>query len=381
MIRAIIGANYGDEGKGLAVNYFSGIEQQDKTTLVVRHNGGAQSGHTVETNGKRFVFHELSSGSFNGADTYWDRTYHPDLYALGKEYDAFYELTGNAPIIYCHKEACITTIDDILLNCYKETFDKAGSCGMGVWECIQRGHAGYSITALEAKIYDTMELFNRLKEIRDKYSIPKLFNFAGRYLNKDSDYKDMLLSDTTLFNYAVGVKKNAKLIQLTDSLGEIIDDYDNVIFENGQGLLIDGDYDISHGTPSKTGLYNIRQCLSECGKTLDEVIYVTRTYLTRHGLGDFVEEAPIGYYDDTNIFNEWQGHMRYGKFDTVDDLVRRVKRDCPEIEPHILVTHTNITKGKILTQDGGVDIDSLPFEKIYISDNRHGVSDTVTKHS
>ena len=63
MIKAIIGANFGDEGKGLAINHFS----REGKNLVVRHNGGAQSGHTVERDGKKFVFHELSSGSFNGA--------------------------------------------------------------------------------------------------------------------------------------------------------------------------------------------------------------------------------------------------------------------------------------------------------------------------
>ena len=65
-VRVVIGKNLGDEGKGLAVDFFCG---QVPDTLVVNHNGGSQAGHTVETNGKRFVFHQLSAGSFCGADT------------------------------------------------------------------------------------------------------------------------------------------------------------------------------------------------------------------------------------------------------------------------------------------------------------------------
>ena len=366
MIKAVIGANLGDEGKGLAVNYLS----KEGKNLVVRHNGGAQSGHTVETDGKKFVFHELSSGSFNDADTYWDYTYHPDLYTLGKEYDAFYSLTGKAPIIYCHKDAQITLIDDILLNCFKETYDKAGSCGMGIWECVCRVHYGHRINIKDIQKNDINYFYSRLKLIRNDYSVPKLLEYADKYHASNDTYADMLFSDTTLFNYAVEVKHNIDRIRIVNGLGELFDKYDNIIFENGQGLLIDGDYDKNHGTPSKTGLYNVKSCLRYYGKQLDEAIYVTRTYLTRHGVGNFVDETSIGYYDDTNIYNQWQGNMRYGKFDSIDNLVCRIKNDCPEIEPHILVTHANLTSGKLLTSKGDVDITTLPFEKIYVSENR-----------
>ena len=371
MITAIIGANFGDEGKGLAVNYFS----REGKNLVVRHNGGAQSGHTVENNGKRFVFHELSSGSFNGADTYWDETYHPDLYVLSKEYNDFYDLTGKAPVIYCHKDTKITLIDDVFLNCFKETQNKAGSCGMGIWECVCRNNAGYGVTVEQVKTLDTTTLYHLLLEIRDKYSIPRLLNLAQKYHNPTSDFKDMLLTPATLFNFVLEIKENIECVHLVDDMGVLFDRYDNIIFENGQGLLIDGDLDIEHGTPSKTGLANVRACLKKYGKTLDEAVYVTRTYLTRHGRGEFnVEDPNLEYTDKTNVFNEWQEDIKYGKFNSVDHLVKRIKADCPEITPHLLVTHANITGGKLLTCTGDMDIDKLPFKKIYVSDNKETVS-------
>lgn len=47
--RIVIGKNFGDEGKGLAVDYFSRIAAMNQQPcLVVRHNGGAQAGHSVD---------------------------------------------------------------------------------------------------------------------------------------------------------------------------------------------------------------------------------------------------------------------------------------------------------------------------------------------
>ena len=61
-VKAIIGANYGDEGKGLATDYLTGPD-----SLVVRFNGGAQAGHTVCTpSGQRHVFSHIGAGSFRG---------------------------------------------------------------------------------------------------------------------------------------------------------------------------------------------------------------------------------------------------------------------------------------------------------------------------
>ena len=53
-IKIVIGANFGDEGKGLMTDYFS----QKPNSIVVCSNGGAQRGHTVTTpDGIRHVFH------------------------------------------------------------------------------------------------------------------------------------------------------------------------------------------------------------------------------------------------------------------------------------------------------------------------------------
>ena len=69
MKQIVIGANWGDEGKGLVTDALAA--QAGPNTLVVRFNGGAQAGHTVTTPlGKRHVFSHMSSGTLAGASTH-----------------------------------------------------------------------------------------------------------------------------------------------------------------------------------------------------------------------------------------------------------------------------------------------------------------------
>ncbi|MBR6987086.1 MAG: adenylosuccinate synthetase, partial [Clostridiales bacterium] len=136
MFYAVTGNNYGDEGKGLAVDYLT----LSGHNLVVRHNGGAQSGHTVDREDKRFIFHELSSGSFNGADTYWAATFFPDLYKLEEEINDFSKVSSKPVKIFASPLCCITLLYDVYLNQKREELrgpDKHGSCGMGIWEATK----------------------------------------------------------------------------------------------------------------------------------------------------------------------------------------------------------------------------------------------------
>ncbi|MCX8196788.1 MAG: adenylosuccinate synthase [Candidatus Micrarchaeota archaeon] len=57
-IAAVIGAQWGDEGKGKVVDYYASFAH-----VVVRFNGGANAGHTIVHKGKKFKFHHLPSGS------------------------------------------------------------------------------------------------------------------------------------------------------------------------------------------------------------------------------------------------------------------------------------------------------------------------------
>src|SRR6476619_6442837 len=59
----VVGAQWGDEGKGKVVDVLA-----ERADLVVRYQGGANAGHTVDTGeGKSFVLHQIPSGILQGA--------------------------------------------------------------------------------------------------------------------------------------------------------------------------------------------------------------------------------------------------------------------------------------------------------------------------
>ena len=59
MVRAIVGANWGDEGKGKITDMLA--EQAD---IIVRFQGGSNAGHTIINNYGKFALHLLPSGVF-----------------------------------------------------------------------------------------------------------------------------------------------------------------------------------------------------------------------------------------------------------------------------------------------------------------------------
>ena len=57
MVDVVLGAFYGDEGKGKLIDYLS-----KKAKYAVRFSGGNNAGHTIEADGKKFAFHLIPSG-------------------------------------------------------------------------------------------------------------------------------------------------------------------------------------------------------------------------------------------------------------------------------------------------------------------------------
>lgn len=73
---------------------------------------------------------------------------------------------------------------------------------------------------------------------------------------------------------------------------EFLKEFDNIVFEAGQGLLLDQNNKkyFPHLTPSNTGIKNAKKIIEgiDWGDEINiETCYVSRTYLTRHGAGEF----------------------------------------------------------------------------------------------
>lgn len=390
---AVIGKNFGDEGKGFTC---SRLASSLKNALIIKHNGGGQAGHTVEDpEGKwRFIHHQIGAGAEYHVPTLFADSFMPDLFQLGKEIKDFTELFGFQPILNSEKNARITTIDDVLLNMGAELArgkNRHGSCGMGIEECVQRNAAGYGITVEELAGWTKQDLLDRLKQIRKEYT-ERRAKILGIY--PSNPYYEMLYNEIVLKNFVEEVKKNVNLLTLVDADRKWLEEikhFQHLIFETGQGLLLDQDYEAyaPHLTSSKTGIHNPAVFLEKRGLFLDEAIYVTRPYVTRHGNGPLpceVEpsELPGVGEDLTNQPNEWQGTLRYAKHESLETFFAPVLRDRDSVvclehmgetkrpkhpKLSILVTQLSETGNQLYFDEG-----SIPFETLQKAGEEQGIS-------
>ena len=385
---AVVGKNYGDEGKGLVTASLCSLF---KKPLIIKHNGGAQAGHTVENEerGTRFVHHQIGSGAEYGADTLFAETYYPDLYQIKKEIEEFKSVYGAVPKIFGEEESCITTVDDVLINMAIETQrgeDRHGSCGMGINECSERIKAGYKVTLKQIADASYEQLRNLLANIRKEYTFNRVKELK---INNQNPYYSMIFDENIIDNFAAEIKDNSRFIQLVDADTDWLEHYDGLIFESGQGLLLDRDYIINapHITASKTGITEPVKFLNKRKLELHEAIYVTRTYVTKHGAGPLANEFKRKEWADlqtdmTNLPNEWQGDIRYASHGSLDDFLTPVIEDIKNIniKPSLAITHMNETKGKILFENESVDLVKLKdilghkLQNIYVSWNRQEIT-------
>ena len=152
--------------------------------------------------------------------------------------------------------------------------------------------------------------------------------------------------------------------------------YSTVVFEGGQGLLLDekNEQFAPHITASSTGsryISNLIDLLYEDFQPQVEICYVSRSYVTRHGAGELLYEVSKDQLnpdiqDETNVPNPWQDSIRYGQLDLLS-LKNRIIEDKQyyqvPIQQSIAFTHMNYSNGKIFTPGGLRNI--TPLEKYF----------------
>lgn len=317
---AVIGAGYGDEGKGLVTDFFARKFIKDgRAPLVARCNGGAQAGHTVVDGEKCHVFGHIGAGTFAGSDTYLGSQFIINPLTFEREMGDMKNF-GLRPDVYASPSCRITTIYDMALNSLAELArsQRHGSCGMGINETVARHRSGFFLTL---EMLDDVDItWITLKRIRKEW-VPVRLKELGIIFDDASDavkaqakiYFEMF--DLDMFNMAVELKKHSRAIQIKDP--KIFNPHCNsMIIEGAQGLMIDeflGEF--PYVTRSVTGLPSAITTAYECGYSTVQPVYVTRAYTTRHGAGPLEYEGEVitdkKLYDYTNLDNKWQGAIRF----------------------------------------------------------------------
>lgn len=340
---AVIGANYGDEGKGLVTNYLCReAKSKNHSVLNILTNGGCQRGHTViDDNNNRIVFSHLGSG-FCHSDIMFSKYYMINPMVFCPEYEEFIKNHEDIHKIYIDKNCTLTTPFDMYINRLVEDrrTKKHGSCGYGIWETVKRNEI-IPIFWHEMQTLSDCELTMLLSHIRDYYFSKVLKEYEIILTN---DEKEIFYSNILIENYINDIRKMQNIVHTTNF--NIVDFYDTIVFENAQGLLLDKDLH-EWSTPTKTGMTYIDELMKDYN--VDVIpYYVTRSYLTKHGNGEFPgecskEEINMSMYDQTNHPNKYQGTLRYGFFNSssAKALYNRIKQDATTRKFKLVVTHIN----------------------------------------
>ena len=359
-IYGVIGANYGDEGKGMVSANIRHYSDPAKTVTVLT-NGGAQRGHTVDAkDGSKFVFHHLGSSQKGDPNiTFCPASYIINPLVLMQDLDKAEQSWDTLPEVYIDGYCLVTTPYDMMANQVEEIMAgdwKWGSTGMGIWHTKHRstkimmdanmlfdfaaGHVGYG------------EIANTLGRIQNYWlseyfrgrDLPEIY----QHLFENGNLKENWIQDVAyLFNERVHQGVPPWGFRSREGI------CDTVIFENAQGLMLSQERG-RNTTPSNTGSATIKDLISRYGLRPTGYIdmnYVTRTYLTRHGAGVLPGECPqefinVEMFDGTNLYNDWQGSLRYGLLDE-KALMQRVEGDLDvmdngmNVKANIIFTHEN----------------------------------------
>lgn len=147
-VKIVIGANYGDEGKGLMTRHFVlDTKAKDMNPIVIFSNGTAQRGHTVDYSAdSRHVYHHFGSGTGDKAPTYFAKTFliHPMEYH--REYNELISQGITPPLSYFDADAKVITPFDMVVDHATEE-----------WIAIEMVNVNLGLAVLEAGVPQKIE--------------------------------------------------------------------------------------------------------------------------------------------------------------------------------------------------------------------------------
>jgi adenylosuccinate synthase len=353
----VIGAGFGDEGKGMTTAQIAKTKHQTNL-YTLRMNGGAQAGHTVQFNNRRTVFQTVSSATPVGARaTIYTDDVVVNPHAIVTECIATRHNYGVTPFVLVGENNPISTSFDVHVNqIVSRHLGKTDTCGFGINNTIRR-HECIPLTLQQ--LFSGEDVTKTLKEIRNYYkSHLELYGIpASNFGRIFSD--EFILAATRGLLGRINAVCHVTLSQFIESRGNNEKEFDkedsNFIFEGAQGLFLDQNHGVfPFVTPSNTGCTNAISFLNKLThKPKLQPVYCTRTFLTRHGDGPFEVANPfideIHYFDETNLQNEFQGKFKIGILD-VDKMTKFINLDTSYAkanyhdvaEPVLSVSHADL---------------------------------------
>lgn len=323
----VVDLGFGDAGKGLVTDY---LVRTEGAGLVVRFNGGAQSGHNVVTeDGRHHTFSQFGSGSLRGARTVLTRHVLLDPDALVREAGVLEDAGVTEPLhrLRVSNAARVVTPYHRALGRLRELArggTRHGSCGAGVGEAVRDSICYPAHTVTAADLLDPVGLRDRVEDVRARKwreacglspapGTERLFASEMGIFGDDSISHRWIESHAAV--RAAGITGEDRVLE------EWLQSEECVLFEGAQGVLLDEDFGFHpHTTWSKTTSRNAIEVVEQLSPEAElEVVGVLRAVSCRHGPGPFPTEWRQGSLEisEHNRSGPWQGPMRYGWFDEV----------------------------------------------------------------
>ena len=277
-VQVVIGAFFGDEGKGKIVDFL-----MNEAQVGVRCTGGNNAGHTVEANGKKFAFHIMPSGIVNEkCMAIIGNGVVIDPRVLVKEIKNLEE--QDIPVrgrLYISDKAHVIFPYHISMDRLLEKLrgpNKIGTThrGIGPAYCDKFERTGLRMCDLVSNDFPLLLKKNVAKK-------NQLFKLHGEEL---SNYNEILNEYMDCANYLTDFVKDTVSI-----IHKAIDNGSNIVCEGAQATLID----IDHGTypyvtSSNTTIGGICSGSGIGATYIDEVYGVFKAYSSRVGEGPYLTE-------------------------------------------------------------------------------------------
>lgn len=276
----VVGAQWGDEGKAKITDLLA-----TKADLIIRYQGGCNAGHTVVVEGKTYKFHLIPSGilykgktCFIGAGTViCPKAFLDEINELIREGISL-EGLKISPL------ASITMPYHIEVDGYCESVAKKGKIGttkkgIGPTYTDKIGRLGLKIEDLYSKetLNEKLDIIlaHKNKQLKDVFGL-KIYS-KEELLNLCESYAD-IFAPYIAFDWQ-DILNDAKKAGKT------------VLFEGAQGIMLDIDYGTYPFVTSSSPIAGGACVGSGFGpKMIDEIIGVSKAYITRVGEGPFVTE-------------------------------------------------------------------------------------------
>jgi len=280
MVRAIVGANWGDEGKGKITDIMAG-----EADIVIRFQGGANAGHTIINKYGKFALHLLPSGSFNdNVVNMIGNGVALNIPSLFNEMKAIVEKGVPKPNIIVSERAQVLMPYHILFDKYEE--ERLSDKQFG---STKSGIAPFYSDKFAKIGFQVWELFADEQYLKEKiHSVLEVKNLMLKHI-----YHKPELDETELYNTLTEYKEMVApyVANTVEFMHNAIKSGKNILLEGQLGSLKDPDFGIYPFTTSSAtvaGYGSVGACIPPY--EIKDIITVVKAYSSAVGAGAFVSE-------------------------------------------------------------------------------------------